>query len=860
MKRRLFFAYLVLLLASNLYRYASYEKPQSGYGELIATLQEYDQGIRGSNPVRLVYTLHTPEASPTVEDLLDTEEVTTIVLLHGSPGSIQDFDEFANKLPPHFQVLVPNLPGFGASWAHLPDYSPAAHADYLAQLLEKQAIHKVHLVGFSLGSAVALEYTHRYSNRVESLTFAGGVGVQELELFGSYSLNHAVHAVQLAGISALEWLTPHFGKLDRWSLNRAYARNFYDSDQRPYREWLKEIEQPTLLLHGTNDFLVPIEAAHEHHRLIPQSELKEYDDSHFLLWTRPEEIAQRVGRFVDQVVGKEAITKADANALRVEAATKEFDPSTIPPFTGPALWFALFLLAMATLISEDLTCIATGLLVAQGRLGLIAGSAACFSGILLGDVLLFLAGRALGRRALTQIPLRWMLTPSAVERASAWFRRSGAWVIFSSRFMPGLRLPTYFAAGVLKTKFTWFLLYFTIAGVIWTPTLVWISSQLGIGAEVLLKRFQEHASWILLGLLCFAFVVVKLIVPAFSFRGRRGLLGATRRLRRWEYWPRWRLYGPVLPSIFAAAWKNRSLRLVTAANPIMEGGGLVGESKSKAFHAMDGPSIPAFLPLAENLTPTGKSNAVVAWMEQHAISFPIILKPDCAERGYGVCKIKAISEIENWCESFPRAALAQAFVEGPEFGVSCMRMPGEEKVSVVAVGMKIPPTVTGDGKLSLEHLVLNHSRHVAQAEAILGANAHRLYDIPAAGEVIELSPLGTHSRGAEFVARRDLHTAVLEKAIREICSRIPEFHIGRFDLRAPNLEDFKAGKNLSILELNGLTGEPANLYDASHSVKQARQILRNHWRHAYAIAANNHAQGAPVESYRELWKLWRKSR
>ncbi|MDA1113395.1 MAG: alpha/beta fold hydrolase [Planctomycetota bacterium] len=860
MKRRLFFVYLALLVASNLYRHFSYEGPRPGPGELTATLQVYDQGVRGSDPVRLVYRLHTPESGSTLEDLLDTDEFTTIVLLHGSPGSIQDFGTFAEQLPSHFQVLVPDMPGFGASWAHLPDYSPAAHADYLAQLLEKQAIHEVHLVGFSLGSAVALEYAHRYPGRVKSLTFAGGVGVQELELFGSYALNHAVHAVQLAGISALEWLIPHFGKLDQWPLNRAYARNFYDSDQRPYRAWLQELEQPMLLMHGTEDFLVPVEAAREHHRLVPQSELEEYDDSHFLLWTRPEQIAKRVGEFVDGVVAEEAVTRDSADALRVASAAEDFDPSVVPPFTGPALWFALLLLVLATLISEDLTCIATGLLVAQGRLGLLAGSAACFAGILLGDVLLFLAGRALGRRALTQIPLRWMLTPNAVDRASAWFRRRGAWVIFASRFMPGLRLPTYFAAGVLKTKLSWFVLYFTIAGLIWTPTLVWISSRLGLGAEVLLNRSQEHATWILLALLMAAFLMVKLIVPMFSFRGRRGLVGAARRFRHWEYWSRGRLYAPVLPSILAAAWKHRSLRLVTAVNPAMEGGGLVGESKSKAFLAMQGSSIPVFLPLDAKQPPSAKSQALMAWMEKNALQFPIILKPDCAERGYGVRKIQTLEEAAPWWEEFPRAALAQAYVEGLEFGISCKRMPGENEIRIVALGMKVPPTVTGDGEQNLEQLVLWHSRHVAQAEVILGANAQRLYDIPAKGEVVELSPLGTHSRGAQFLEREDLHTLDLERAIQEICRRIPGFHLGRFDLRVPALEDLQAGTNLSILELNGLTGEPTSLYDPKYSVKQARHALRNHWRDAYTMAAHNVSQGAQIASYRELWKLWRQSR
>jgi len=860
MKRRLLLFYLALLVASNLYRTFSDEGPTPGYGEQIATLKVYDQGTRGEDAVRLVYRLHTPEVSPTLEDLLDTDEYTTLVLLHGSPGSMQDFDDFAQRIPPHFRVLVPDMPGFGNSWARLPDYSPAAHADYLAQLLEKQAIHEVHLVGFSMGSAVALEFAHRYPATVKSLTFAGGVGVQELELFGSYALNHAVHAVQLAGITAAEWLLPHFGKLDRWPLNSAYARNFYDLDQRPYREWLQQLESPMLLLHGVDDFLVPIEAAREHHRLVAQSELEVYDGSHFLLWTRPDEIAQRIGEFVDRVVAEDAPTLATAQPNRVADAALDFDPSSAPPFNGPALWFALFMLAMATLISEDLTCIATGLLVAQGRLGLLAGSAACFFGILLGDVLLFLAGRALGRRALNRIPLRWMLTPNTVDRASAWFRRSGAWVIFASRFMPGLRLPTYFAAGVLKTKFTWFLLYFTIAGVVWTPALVWISSRLGIGAEALLARFQEHATWILLGLLLLAFVMVKLIVPMFSFRGRRGLVGSVRRLRHWEYWPRWRLYLPVVPTILRAAWEHRSLRIVTAVNPVMEGGGLIGESKSKVFHALQGSHVPSFLALSSNSNAEERASAVDAWMNEAGVEFPIILKPDCAERGRGVRKIQSTEEARAWCEEFPASALAQEFVEGLEFGISCKRMPGDSELRIVAVGAKVPPTVIGDGVHHLEHLVLAHPRHVAQAEAILGANGDRLYDIPLPGEVVEVNPLGTHARGATFIERQDLCTAELEKSIQEICRRIPGFHLGRFDLRVPNVEDLKAGRNLSILELNGLTGEPAHLYDPKRSAKEARIILRQHWQDAYAIAARNAGQGAPAASYRELWKLCRQSR
>ncbi len=46
---------------------------------------------------------------------------------------------------------------------------------------------------------------------------------------------------------------------------------------------------------------------------------------------------------------------------------------------------SLLLIALATLVSEDLTCIATGVLVAQGKLGFLSGTLACLLGIFFGS-------------------------------------------------------------------------------------------------------------------------------------------------------------------------------------------------------------------------------------------------------------------------------------------------------------------------------------------------------------------------------------------------------------------------------------------------------------------------------------------
>src|SRR3712207_6887879 len=64
----------------------------------------------------------------------------------------------------------------------------------------------------------------------------------------------------------------------------------------------------------------------------------------------------------------------------------------------------------------DLTCVAAGVMAAQGRIGFAAAATACLLGIFVGDLLLFLAGRHLGRPALRRAPLRWLVKPRSEER------------------------------------------------------------------------------------------------------------------------------------------------------------------------------------------------------------------------------------------------------------------------------------------------------------------------------------------------------------------------------------------------------------------------------------------------------------
>lgn len=269
---------------------------------VYAALWAASTTVRHLAPARLVPEgMHVAALSGGIRlAYLDSEAGQPILLIHGSPGSSDVLRGLIQRIPPRYRCIVPDLPGFGASSHELPDYSFKAHAHYLLELMDRLGIARAHLVAFSMGGGVALSMSSLAPDRVLSIAMISAIGVQEHELAGRYSVNHAAHAALLSVLWLLREAVPHFGYLDRGFLTVEFARNFYDSDQRPLRAVLERYRGPMLIVHGNRDPHVPLSAALEHHRLVPQSELLVLDDNHYMIFERPERVAAPLIRFLDR--------------------------------------------------------------------------------------------------------------------------------------------------------------------------------------------------------------------------------------------------------------------------------------------------------------------------------------------------------------------------------------------------------------------------------------------------------------------------------------------------------------------------------------------------------------------------------
>lgn len=798
--------------------------------------------------VDFAYTDLRPENRP---------DAPVLVLLHGSPMASLSVMGLAQALEDSFRVIVPDLPGLGRSTRQVPDYSIQAHAVYLTQLLDTLGIAQAHVVAYSLGSGVALEAYEEDPGRVSSLVMLSGVGVQELELLGTYSLNHAVHGLQLAFFWLLEEGFPHFGYLDDALLNTDYARNFFDTDQRPLRAILTHYAPPMLILHGKQDMQVPFAAAEEHARIVPQSELVVFEGGHELAFTRVRALAAPIADFVRRVEQGRAPTRAEADPDRLAAAAIPFDPADIPQAEGITLAVLLLLIALATLVSEDLTCIGAGLLVAQGTMNFFPATTACLLGIFFGDVLLFLAGRYLGRPIVRRAPLRWIVAEADLVRGEAWLARRGPAIILASRFVPGARLPTYVAAGLLRTGFWQFTFYFLLAAAVWTPLLVGLAVLFGTQFLPLLNVYQDYALPVLVGVVLVFWLGQRTIPSLLSHRGRRLLLSAWRRKIRWEFWPPWLFYPPVVLYVAYLALRHRSLALFTAANPAMPAGGFVGESKAEILGRLKeaGDYVARFAVIEPDDDPQRRAVRVDAFMNRHGFGFPIVLKPDVGERGADVAVVRSPDEVQTYLARCPARTLAQEYVSGLEFGVFYYRYPDEADGHVFSITDKRFPVVTGDGARTLERLILDDDRAVCMARFYLAHHRDRLFEIPTAGERLQLVELGTHCRGAVFLDGHDVQTPALEAAIDRISKGFSGFYFGRYDVRTRSLEDFKKGVNFKIVELNGVTSEATHIYDPHNSLREAYRVLRAQWRIAFEIAAQNVKRGATPARLRDLARL-----
>ncbi len=168
-----------------------------------------------------------------------------------------------------------------------------------------------------------------------------------------------------------------------------------------------------------------------------------------------------------------------------------------PAWQAAAIIFATFVL-------EDAATVLAAMQAQSGALSWPLALGSLYVGIVLGDLGLY----GLGRLAALVPVVQRLLPPRRTEVVRAWLTGRVFQVVWVSRFLPGVRLPTYTTCGYLRADLRLFALATSLATLVWTSGLFALSYRIG---AVLMAHFGVWRWAGAAGLVVFMLVAGRLV-------------------------------------------------------------------------------------------------------------------------------------------------------------------------------------------------------------------------------------------------------------------------------------------------------------------------------------------------------------
>lgn len=228
---------------------------------------------------------------------------TPLVLLHGYPLDHRIWDEIVPLLKDDFELIVPDLRGFGQSELVEEQYTLTDMAADIAALLDKLDIENAYIAGHSMGGYIALAFVRNYPKRVLGLSLIASqaLGDTPERKQGRYA---TADEIMRTGVqTVVESMTP---KLTPDNRVQAFVRGLIAAQQpvglanamkamaeRPdSTSLLPSIKFPIVVIHGAADELIPVERAREVKAAIEHAYLTELEGTgHMPMLENPRETA-----------------------------------------------------------------------------------------------------------------------------------------------------------------------------------------------------------------------------------------------------------------------------------------------------------------------------------------------------------------------------------------------------------------------------------------------------------------------------------------------------------------------------------------------------------------------------------------
>ena len=240
-------------------------------------------------------------------DFLEVGEGDTLMLLHGLFGALSNFSDLIEKFRTTHKVVVPLLPLFDLDILHT---SVTGLAKHVTQFIEHRGYEKVNLLGNSLGGHVALVYTLKHPEKVNSLILTGSSGLFENAMGDTYpkrgDYEYIKNKTEQTFYDPAMATSELIDEVFEITKNRLKVIKIIALAKSAIRnnlgEELNEIKVPTCLIWGKNDTVTPPFVGEEFKKLIPHSELHFIDKcGHAPMMEVPHEFNEILAQFLTKV-------------------------------------------------------------------------------------------------------------------------------------------------------------------------------------------------------------------------------------------------------------------------------------------------------------------------------------------------------------------------------------------------------------------------------------------------------------------------------------------------------------------------------------------------------------------------------
>lgn len=211
---------------------------------------------------------------------------TPLVLVHGFPLDSSSWNEVVPLLENKFDLILPDLRGFGQSTTIESPYTVSDMADDLASLMDHLGIEKTALAGHSMGGYVALAFAKKYPHRVNGLGLVSSQAAADAPEGKERRYKTAADVAEKGVCVVVDAMTPKLsadvrvqefvrGVIERQSRQAVIGALKAMAVREDTMPILSSFNFPLVLIHGDADQLIPFERAKEIKSANPSTRLLE---------------------------------------------------------------------------------------------------------------------------------------------------------------------------------------------------------------------------------------------------------------------------------------------------------------------------------------------------------------------------------------------------------------------------------------------------------------------------------------------------------------------------------------------------------------------------------------------------------